>query len=56
VVSDAAAGGQVLMCGSSFRAVQHLTEELGCVTHEGMKYAKLYSIRSAWDRLFRSVW
>ena len=41
VVSDAAAGGQVLMCAATFRAVKGLTGELGCVTKDGMQLDRL---------------
>jgi hypothetical protein len=43
VLSEAGNGGQILLCESTFKAVQHMTEELGCVTHEGMDYKKLHS-------------
>ena len=51
VVSDAGAGGQILMCSKTFGAVQHLAEELGCVGLEGMQFSKLYSVRGAFARL-----
>ena len=51
VVSDAGAGGQILMCSTTFRAVQHLAEELGCVGLEGMSFSKLYSVRGALAKL-----
>ncbi len=41
----------MFICGYTFSVVQHMTEELGCVTHDGMKYTKLYSVRSTWSRL-----
>jgi hypothetical protein len=51
VVSDAGAGGQILMCSKTFGAVQHLTEELGCVDLDGMRFSKLYSVRGAFAKL-----
>ncbi len=47
-ICHACSGGQVLMCGSTFKAVQHMTEELGCVTHEGTRFKKLRS-HPWWD-------
>ena len=35
LVSDAGNGGQVLMCGNTFKAVKDMGRELGCVTHNG---------------------
>ena len=55
VVSDAGAGGQVLMCSDTFKAVAHLTEELGCVGPEGVSYRNLYSVKGAWSKLFGYV-
>ena len=48
VISDAGSGGQALMCSLTFLAVQHMTEELGCVTHEGMNYRRLHATKSPW--------
>lgn len=48
VVSDAAAGGQVLMCSETFRSVQHMCEELGCVDHNGMNITRLNAQRAPW--------
>ena len=55
VISGAAAGGQVLMCNATFLAVQHITEELGCVTHEGMSYRRLNATRAPWYMMWRCV-
>lgn len=41
VVSDAGAGGQVLLCESTFHAIKDLTGELGCVTEDGLDLDKL---------------
>ena len=35
VVSDAGAGGQILMCMDTFKAVKEMVGELGSVTEEG---------------------
>ena len=35
VVSDAGAGGQVLLCRGTFHAIKDATDELGSVTEEG---------------------
>lgn len=48
VVSDAASGGQVLMCSRTFGAVQHMCEELGCVDHEGTNLTMLNAKRAPW--------
>ena len=37
VVGDAGAGGQVLMCSTTFSQVKDLTEEFGCVTEAGLR-------------------
>jgi hypothetical protein len=36
VISDAAAGGQILLCSSTFKAVKDMTADLGCVTKDGL--------------------
>ena len=43
------------MCNATFLAVQHITEELGCVTHEGMSYRKLNATRAPWYMMWRCV-
>ncbi|GAX72947.1 hypothetical protein CEUSTIGMA_g402.t1 [Chlamydomonas eustigma] len=53
IVSDAATGGQILMCSSTFAAVQNQAEELGCVNQDGMNYGKLYSLRPPWYMFWR---
>ena len=40
-MSDAGAGGQVLLCESTFLAVKDLTGELGGVTEDGLDLDKL---------------
>ena len=41
VVSDAAAGGQVLMCPATFKAIKDMAGELGCVTGDGMQFDRM---------------
>ncbi|GAX78739.1 hypothetical protein CEUSTIGMA_g6176.t1 [Chlamydomonas eustigma] len=36
LISDAAAGGQILVCSSTFKAIKDMTAELGCVTKDGL--------------------
>ena len=43
------------MCSDTFKAVAHLTEELGCVGPEGVSYRNLYSVKGAWSKLFGYV-
>ena len=43
VIALAGSGGQALMCSSTFLAVQHMTEELSCVTHDGARLQKLHN-------------
>ena len=49
VVSDAGAGGQVLMDGPTFERIKEQLEELGAVDHNGLNYAKLHAIRPTWS-------
>ena len=53
VLSEAANGSQIFLSESTFLAVQHMTEELGCVTHEGMDHKKLHSSISPWLTLLQ---
>lgn len=54
VVSDAAAGGQILVCRTTFDAVKDLAQELGCVDANGVNYSKLHAQNSIpWTRLWR---
>ncbi|GAX78935.1 hypothetical protein CEUSTIGMA_g6375.t1 [Chlamydomonas eustigma] len=46
LVSDAASGGQILMCRDTFMAIKDVTGELGCVTEEGTEVDKLKT--SSW--------
>ena len=46
LVSDAASGGQVLMCQETFRAVKDVVGELGSVNEEGISEA---SSSAAWN-------
>ena len=39
LVSDAGAGGQILMCLETFRAVKEMTGELGSINEEGVTEA-----------------
>lgn len=55
VVSDAASGGQVLMCAETFRAVQHMGEDLGCVDHTGLRYANLQGFTNPLTALIRKL-
>ena len=41
VVSDAARGGQVLLCSVTFKAIKHMAPELGVVTHNGVQADRL---------------
>ena len=50
VISDAASGGQVLMCATTFSAVKDLVAELGRVTHEGIP------LRKATEQRMRPSW
>ena len=51
VVSDAAWGGQTLMCSETFRAVKEMGRELGRVTKDGLSRGKGdWSFFSAWWR------
>ena len=50
VVSDAAAGGQVLMCAATFKAVKDQTGELGCVTKDGMQADRMATTSWKWWR------
>jgi hypothetical protein len=52
VVSDAGAGGQILMCSSTFKAVKDLTSEMGCVTEKGLDLDLLYGAAGWW----RYIW
>ena len=38
LVSDAGAGGQILMCRETFKAVKEMTGELGSVNEAGTSY------------------
>ena len=40
VVSNAAVGGQVLLCSATFSFVSHIAEDLGRVTHDGLDVQK----------------
>ena len=51
VISDAGAGGQVLMCESTFKLVEHLAEEFGCVGVAGTSYSNLYSVKGQLAKL-----
>ena len=48
VVSDAAAGGQVLLCGATFQSVSPMGKELGCVDENGLNFSKLGSWWRSW--------
>ena len=48
VVSDAAAGGQVLLCGATFQSVGPMGKELGCVDENGLNFSKLGSWWRSW--------
>jgi hypothetical protein len=56
VVSDAASGGQILMCERTFKAVQHQKEELGCVGREGMDYKRFHAQHTPWKLFSQWVW
>ncbi len=46
LVSDAGAGGQILMCSETFKAVKEMTGELGSINEEGVTEAALSSSSS----------
>ena len=50
VVSETAAGGQVLMCTTTFKAIKDLTRELGCVTKDGMQADRMDKPSWMWWR------
>ncbi|GAX78741.1 hypothetical protein CEUSTIGMA_g6178.t1 [Chlamydomonas eustigma] len=52
LVSDAGAGGQILMCSSAFKAVKDRTSELGCVNEKGLDLDLLYGTAGWW----RYIW
>ncbi|GAX84412.1 hypothetical protein CEUSTIGMA_g11834.t1, partial [Chlamydomonas eustigma] len=51
ILCTAAHGGQVLICSQTFQYVQHNTEELGSVVHEGSKSYHQRRARSTWRQL-----
>ena len=53
VISDAAAGGQVLLSSATFRAVKELARDLGCVTKDGMQVDQLH--QAVWWQFWRWV-
>ncbi|GAX79288.1 hypothetical protein CEUSTIGMA_g6729.t1 [Chlamydomonas eustigma] len=50
VISDAAAGGQILMCQYTFAAAKEKTQELGCMTENGLDLDMLDN--KSWWSLF----
>jgi class 3 adenylate cyclase len=48
-VGDAGAGGQILMCSSTFSQVKDLTEELGCMSADGMDNELMKSDKGGWN-------
>ncbi|GAX79287.1 hypothetical protein CEUSTIGMA_g6728.t1 [Chlamydomonas eustigma] len=52
LITDAGSGGQILMCEASFAAVKDKTQELGCMTEEGLDLEHLedYGWWSKWWR------
>ena len=59
LISDAGAGGQILMCRSTFKAVKEIAGELGSVTEKGesREVSKLHpnAAQSSWLSWLRSV-
>ena len=51
VISGAAAGGQVLLCSTTFKAVKELARDLGCVTKDGMQVDQLH--QAVWWQFWR---
>lgn len=52
MIGDAGTGGQILMCSKTFHHTKDLTEDLGCMTSEGMDLELLRSDKGDW-RIWR---
>ena len=48
LIGDAACGGQILFCDTTFCQVKDMTEDLGCMTEEGMDLELLKSDKAGW--------
>ena len=53
IIGDAACGGQILFCDTTFRHVKDMTLDLGCMTEEGMDLELLKSDKASWGLWWR---